>query len=274
LRSAKRSSSTPGNRNNDRGFRIALKKIETGRFGALHSVPSANDLEMIWVEPGTFMMGSPPNEKNRIAEREEQRSVTLPKGFYLGKYEVTQAQYKAVMTDNGPGVSATPSEWPNNPNRPVENVSWTAVQIFIARLNGAEIAAGRLSKGWSYALPTEAEWEYACRAGTTTAYHWGNEINPTNANYGKSQIGQTAPVGQYAPNSWGFYDMHGNVWEWTADKFNQNNSHRVLRGGSFQHDNLGKSLPGINLRSAWRSDAAPGMSGKTLGFRLALRKTN
>ena len=142
-------------------------------------------------------------------------------------------------------------------------------------LSEIERKAGRLPpRGWSYALPTEAEWEYACRAGTTTAYHWGNEINPTNANYGKSQIGQTAPVGQYAPNSWGFYDMHGNVWEWTADKFNQNNSHRVLRGGSFQHDNLGKSLPGINLRSAWRSDAAPGMGGKTLGFRLALRKTN
>jgi formylglycine-generating enzyme required for sulfatase activity len=181
-----------------------------------HTVQSASNLEMLWVDPGSFMMGSPTSEANRGTD-ETEHNVTLTKGFYLGKYEVTQAEYEAVMTGNSNGLSATPSTFSGNPNRPVEEVSWDDVQVFLTRLNDAEQTAGRLPTGWEYVLPTEAEWEYACRAGTTTAYSWGAAIATTNANYTSSGYNQTRDVGQYAANPWGFFDMHGNVWEWTAD---------------------------------------------------------
>ena len=109
--------------------------------------------------------------------------VTLSHGFYLGKHEVTQAQYETIMTGNPEGLNVKPSNWPNNNDRPVEKVSWNDAQIFLPRLNSMEQTAGRLPTGWKYVLPTEAQWEYACRAGTTTAYSWGNDINSSRANY-------------------------------------------------------------------------------------------
>jgi sulfatase modifying factor 1 len=242
-----------------------------------HTVQGASHLQMLWVQPGTFTMGSPTTETGRNADREDEHNVTLTKGFYLGKYEVTQAQYEAVMTGNSNSLSATPSEWPNNPNRPVEKVSWDDVQIFLTRLNAAEQAAGRLPSGWSYVLPTEAEWEYACRAGTTTAYSWGDDINSSVANYNQN-IGQTRDIGQYAANPWGFFDMHGNVWEWTADWYQAayssgavtdptgpaSGSYRVERGGSW-------NLTGTSLRSAKRSNDAPGNRLYYLGFRVGFK---
>ena len=199
---------------------------------SVHVMPSTHNadlnssiqLQMLWVEPGTFTMGSPTTEANRQSDRENQHNVKISKGFYLGQYEITQAQYEAVMTGNTDGLNAKPSNWPNNPNRPVEMVSWTDIQTFLTRLNSAEQASGNLPSGWSYVLPTESQWEYACRAGTSTAYFWGNDINSSRANYNWSgsyidgnDSKQTVDVGQFAPNSWGFFDMHGNVWEWTHD---------------------------------------------------------
>jgi formylglycine-generating enzyme required for sulfatase activity len=182
------------------------------------------------------------------------------------------------MTGNTNSLSATPSNWPNNPNRPVEKVSWNDVQVFLTRLNAAEQAAGRLPAGWSYVLPTESEWEYACRAGTTTAYSWGNSIAASNANYDQSGIGQTRDVGQYAANPWGFYDMHGNVFEWTADWYQAayptgnvtdptgpaDGSSRVRRGGSL-------FTTALSARSAYRTRHEPALSIYILGFRLSLR---
>ena len=97
------------------------------------------------------------------------------------------------------------------------SVSWNDAQVFLTRLNAQQ--AGNLPAGWSFVLPTESQWEYACRAGTTTAYSWGDSITGTNANYLSSGYSQTRDVGQYAANPWGFFDMHGNVWEWTADRY-------------------------------------------------------
>jgi formylglycine-generating enzyme required for sulfatase activity len=145
-------------------------------------------------------------------------------------------------------------------------------------LNAAEQAAGRLPAGWSYALPTESEWEYACRAGTTTTYSWGNDINSSNANYDQSGIGQTRDVGQYAANPWGFYDMHGNVFEWTADWYlaayptgsvtdpvgPATGSGRVSRGGSWRGT-------AYYARSAFLIWSEPAYSSYSLGFRLSLR---
>ena len=125
---------------------------------------------MIWVEPGTFTIGSPTTETGRNSN-ETEHNVTLTDGFYLGKYEVTQAQYEAVMAGNSDGLSASPSNWSDNPNRPVEMVSHDQIQKFLARIN--EQHASDLPAGWSYALPTEAQWEYAARAGTNSRYSWG-----------------------------------------------------------------------------------------------------
>ena len=151
--------------------------------------------------------------RKRVGEADEtEHNVTLTKGFYLGKYEVTQAQYEAVMTGNTDGLNAKPSNWPNNPNRPVEKVSWADAQIFLTRLNAQQSA--NIPTGWAYVLPTESQWEYACRAGTTTAYSWGNDINSSRANYNsdgerlQAMILITRDVGQYAANPWGFFDMH------------------------------------------------------------------
>ena len=187
-----------------------------------HTVASIS-MDMIFCPPGTFSMGSPSNETGRGGD-ETEHSVTLSHGFYLGKYEVTQAQYQTVMTGNTEGLNVKPGSWQNNPNYPVNSVSWNDAQIFLSRLNLMEQTAGRLPNGWKYVLPTEAQWEYACRAGTTTAYSWGNDINSSRANYNwdgahntGSDFKQTRDVGQYAANPWGFFDMHGNVWEWVSD---------------------------------------------------------
>ena len=189
------------------------------------------------------------------------------------------------MTGNTDSLSATPSEWPNNPNRPVEKVSWADAQIFLTRLNAQQSA--NIPAGWAYVLPTESQWEYACRAGTSTVYSWGNDINLSRANYnwdGAYNTGvdfkQTRDVGQYAANPWGFFDMHGNVWEWTADWYQAayptgnpvtdptgpaSGSNRVSRGGSW-------SIDGTYLRSAKRLNLPPGIRDITVGFRVGFQQ--
>jgi formylglycine-generating enzyme required for sulfatase activity len=235
-------------------------------------------MDMIWVPSGTFTMGSPTTEAGRGTD-ETEHNVSLTKGFYLGKYEVTQAQYEAVMRGVTGDRNATPSNWHGNPDRPVEMVSWDDAQVFLARLN--EQQAGNLPAGWSYVLPTESQWEYACRAGTTTAYSWGDSIASTNANYSSSGYSQTRDVGKYAANPWGFFDMHGNVWEWTADWYQAaylsgnpvvdpsgpvSGSSRVARGGSWNYD-------GALLRSAKRSKGPPGARYNRVGFRVGFQKS-
>ena len=240
--------------------------FDPGNPSPTHIVSSANDLEMIWVDPGTFTRGD---------LNSTYANVTLTEGFYLGKFEVTQAQYEAVMTGNVDGLNATPSEYSGNPNRPVERVSHDDIQIFLARLNSQE--AGNLPAGWAYVLPTEAQWEYACRADTNTTYSWGDDINASQANY-NSIIGETTNVGQYLPNPWGFFDMHGNVFEWTADWYGSysngsvndplgaaSGSLRVTRGGSWNHG-------GSHLRSAERGYVTPSNRRGNLGFRVGFLK--
>ena len=256
----------------------ATRVVNVGQASTHNADLNASvQLQMLWVESGTFTMGSPTTEAGR-GTNETEHNVTLTQGFYLGKYEVTQAQYEAVMTGNTDSLSATPSQWPNNPNRPVEKVSWADVQIFLARLNAQQSA--NIPTGWAYVLPTESQWEYACRAGTTTMYSWGNDINATRSNYNVSGLSQTRDVGYYAANPWGFFDMHGNVWEWTADWYQSayptgnpvvdptgpaSGSHRVFRGGSW-------SSGGANLRSAKRSSNTPSSRYSLLGFRVGFQK--
>ena len=227
------------------------------------------NLTMIWVEPGIFTMGSPTSEAGRQFDREDEHNVTLTKGFYLGKYEVTQAQWKRVM-------GSDPSNF-KGAGRPVEEVSWNDAVEFCKKLTDMEKKAGRVPKGMAYQLPTEAQWEYACRAGTSTAYSWGDTIAKTNANYAFDGYGkglrETTPVGSYPANPWGLHDMHGNAWEWCADWYGSYpsgsvtdpegpaaGSYRVLRGGSWLTD-------GTFLRSALR-DVTPSVRDFSLGFRV------
>ncbi|MBT3471043.1 MAG: formylglycine-generating enzyme family protein [Opitutae bacterium] len=235
--------------------------------GESFSVSEIN-LDMLWCKPGTFMMGSPEGEKDRPKD-ETQYEVTLTKGFYLGKHEVTQEQWEKVMGSNPSGFKGV--------TLPVEKVNWDEVIKFCEKLTQMEKEAGRLPEGWVYTLPTEAQWEYACRAGTKTAYSFGDEITPKQANFSEAKIGKTTPVGTYPANTWGFHDMHGNVWEWCLDGYGKYpdgsaidpvgpsvGSTRVSRGGSWSHF-------GRNMRSAPRYGSTPGYRYYTLGFRLSLQ---
>ena len=184
--------------------------------------------------------------------QEEIIGMNVPTGMPLvydldENLKPTNRQYQAVMQDLKNPNYANPSHF-KGARRPVEKVSWNDAQVFIERLNEYASSKKILPLGWHFCLPTESEWEYACRAGTTTAYSWGDSIIASNANYSSSGIGQTRDVGQYAANPWGFFDMHGNVWEWTADWYQAayptgnpvvnptgpaSGSTRVERGGSW-----------------------------------------
>jgi formylglycine-generating enzyme required for sulfatase activity len=242
-------------------------------LGATHIVDlnSSVSLEMIWVEPGTFMMG-------QVGVAEPVHEVTLTEGFYLGKFEVTQAQYEAVMTGNADGLNATPSSFDGYPNYPVEQVSYDDVQVFLSRLNNLESA--NIPAGWAYVLPTEAQWEYACRAGTTTDYSWGDDFNASQANGNYPFTNRPLNVGQYAPNPWGFFDFHGNVLELPADWYETyptgnpvvdptgpaSGSTRVRRGGSW-------GSTATVLRSARRNGSIPpSYRSSSLGFRVGFQK--
>ena len=134
-------------------------------------------------------------KRKRRDQDETRHEVTLTQGFFLGKFEVTQEQWKAVM-------GTSPSEF-FGPKRPVENISWDQAKRFCQELSILEQKAGRLPEGWIYDLPTEAQWEYACRAGTTSTFYWGNAIGPSHANFRGAGIGETTAVGQYPRNPWG-----------------------------------------------------------------------
>ena len=263
----------------------ALTPLQVDGTPSAHTVASIS-MEMIFCPPGTFTMGSPTSESGRGGD-ETQHQVTLTNGFYLGRYEVTQGQYETVMTGNSEGLNAKPSNWPNNNDRPVDQASWNDVQVFLSRLNDLEQTAGRLPAGWRYVLPTEAQWEYACRAGMTTAYSWGNDINSSLANYSwdggwnnGSDLQRTRDVGQYVANPWGFFDMHGNVWEWTADAWGRHasgvqtdpfsagawGSSRVIRGGSWKSGTL-------DLRSANRDYDIPSSRSLSIGFRVGFQSS-
>ncbi|MEO0935742.1 MAG: formylglycine-generating enzyme family protein, partial [Cyanobacteria bacterium J06641_2] len=228
-------------------------------------------LDMVQIPGGEFLMGSPSSEEKRQDDESPQHKVNI-KPFYMGKFAVTQAQYQAIMGEN-------PSRFKGN-NRPVETVSWNDATEFCQKLTG--------KTGRTYRLPSEAEWEYACRAGTTTSFHFGETITTKLANYDGTTTyaneprgeyrKQTTEVGNFPRNAFGFCDMHGNVWEWCQDTWhdnyngaptdgsawieNGNDSPRVLRGGSW------KNNPGF-CRSAFRYySIGRGAFDDLFGFRV------
>jgi eukaryotic-like serine/threonine-protein kinase len=172
---------------------------------------------MVWIPPGTFLIGSPEDEVDRSENEGPQTQVTLTQGFWMGKHEVTQGEYLAVVGSNPSYFNGVQGEtdYGTDLNRPVESVSWDDAVAYCAALTARERAAGRAPMSYAYRLPTEAEWEYACRAGTTTRFSYGDDPGYTHlrdyAWYEGNSERQTHPVGQKLPNPWGLYDMHGNV---------------------------------------------------------------
>ena len=165
---------------------------------------------LVFIPPGTFRMGSPTNEVDRDDREGPQTAVTISHGFWMGKYEVTQGEYLAVMGSN-------PSRFTGDTNRPVEQVSWNDATNYCGQLTQRERTAGRIATNSVYRLPTAAEWEYACRAWTSTRFSYGDDpgyTNLTNYAWYWDDSGETThPVGQKLANPWRLYDIHGNVWE-------------------------------------------------------------
>jgi formylglycine-generating enzyme required for sulfatase activity len=237
-------------------------------------------LEMVAIPGGTFLMGSPESEPERSDRESPQHTVTI-QPFFMGKFPVTQAQWQAVASLPKVNIDLKPD--PSNfkgANRPVEQVSWNDAVEFCARLSKAT--------GREYRLPSEAEWEYACRAGTTTPFHFGETITTDLANYdgnytyGSGSKGQyrkqTTDVGSFPANAFGLHDMHGNVWEWCQDTWhenyngaptdgsawvdeNANQNIRILRGGSWT------SIQGIVVVRLATS-TSPTSTSALLGFGL------
>ena len=224
-------------------------------------------LELIWVEPGTFTMGSPTDEQGRW-NNETQHEVTLTYGYWLGKYELTQAQYEAVIGSN-------PS-FNQGADLPVECITFYGAQSFCSNLTRIEREAGRLSEKYVYTIPSEAQWEYACRAGTAGPYNVDGVQLSELAWYTDNSGGATHPVGQKRPNAWGFYDMHGNVYEWCWDTYGSYptspvtdpmgaswGSYTVIRGGSCMSSS-------DDCRSAFRYYTYEYNGYNNLGLRVAI----
>ena len=214
------------------------------------------NLEMVLIPAGTFVMGSPESEEDRNDD-EVQHLVTLTKPYYMGKYEVTQEQWEAIMGKNPSQIKGT--------NFPVTDVSWNDCQKFIKKLN-------KITEG-GYRLPTEAEWEYACRAGTTTAYSFGGSLAENDANIIGERI---KSVGSYKPNAFGLYDMHGNVFEMCEDWYAEyptgviidpkgpaKGKNHIVRGGAV------RLISCIARSSNREKGGGPNQTDYTMGFRLA-----
>jgi formylglycine-generating enzyme required for sulfatase activity len=239
----------------------------------LQKITNSIGMKLVLIPKGTFMMGSPESEERRRKD-ETQHQVTISKDYYLGATEVTQGQYEKVMGTN-PSYFLGNEIKETSTNNPVEQVSWEDAVEFCKKLSDLpeEKKAGRV-----YRLPTEAEWEYACRAGSKTAYSFGESSKSLGdyAWFDGNRNNQTHPVGEKKANAWGIYDMHGNVWEWCSDRYGDypkgavsdpveqlEGSDRVVRGGGWGD---GAAL----CRSALRAGADPSDRSNRGGFRVAL----
>jgi formylglycine-generating enzyme required for sulfatase activity len=241
------------------GTALADEKTYTNSIG----------MEFVLISAGSFSMGADKTIENAGGDEIPQHRVSISKPFYLGKYEVTQAEWTKVMGSN-------PSAFEGHAN-PVENVSWNDAQEFINRLNQQEGTT-------VYRLPTEAEWEYAARAGTTSTYFFGDDAGSlaSYAWFAGNSGGTTHPVGQKQPNAWGLHDMHGNVLEWAQDWYDEryyssfmpanpqgpaSGSFRVRRGGSWSGNSE-------SCRVADRSSNSPDFRNDNIGFRLVFSPQN
>ena len=245
----------------------SVQQAAAEKLGLPVVITNSMGMKLVLIPAGEFLMGSPESEANPYHQEGPQHRIRITQPFYLGAHEVTQEQYERVMGKN-------PSKFKGQ-LLPVDSVSYDDAVSSCQRLSAlpSERSAGR-----TYRLPTEAEWEYACRAGHDHGLHFGNDHRSWVATRGLAERdGKTHPVGEKQPNAWGLYDMHGNVWEWCQDWYGQDyyaksppedppgpatGSSRVARGG-------GWGSPASFCRSACRSGGRPGYRVSDLGFRVA-----
>jgi formylglycine-generating enzyme required for sulfatase activity len=259
-----------------------------GKKGPARTITNSVGMRLVLIPAGEFLMGSPKDEKGRASDEGPRHKVKLTRSFYLGVYAVTQGEYQKITGTNPSWYCATGGgkhkvKDLDTHRFPVERVSWVDAVKCCEKLSEleAEKKAGR-----KYRLPSEAEWEYACRAGTTTPFHFGKSMSSRQANfdgdtpYGGAAKGaylrRPAKVGSYRPNAWGLYDMHGNVWQWCQDRFAKDyyrgspkedprgpkkGDRRVLRGGSWHG-------PASDCRAAFRNWNISGILSDDIGFRV------
>jgi formylglycine-generating enzyme required for sulfatase activity len=244
----------------------------TNKGCRLYRVAAMTPTNLVFIPSGSFTMGSPTNEVGRFSDEGPQTTVTIGQGFWIAKNLVTQQEYQSVMGSN-------PSFYTGDPALPVEQVSWMDATNYCAQRTVQDRVAGRIPAGCFYRLPTEAEWEYACRAGTTTRFSYGDDPGYTNlANHAWYSVNSTSThvVGQKPANAWGLFDMHGNVLEWCQDWYDAypggtvtdpqgpaTGDYRVLRGGSW-------AVPASLCRSACRFDDDSAAAYNEYGFRVVL----
>ncbi|MEM7011436.1 MAG: formylglycine-generating enzyme family protein [Verrucomicrobiota bacterium] len=237
-------------------------------------------IEFVWCPAGEFLMGSPESEEGRSND-EKIHKVIFTDGFWIARTETTQKQWKEAM-----GSANNPSEWTSNTDLPVEKTNWGQAIAFCAQMNRK--FESDLPEGHEFTLPTEAQWEYACRAGTSTPFSFGATLTSRQANfdgtkpYGVEEEGpfleKTTKAKTFQPNAWGIYDMHGNVAEWCMDGYAAyaagdatdpltpaTGKYRILRGGSWRSE-------AAFLRSAFRSQPTPDKELSNIGFRVVISK--
>lgn len=266
---------------------VAPSPFDGSRAGAERKVAG---IPLCWCPPGRFIMGSPRSEPER-RPGEDQVEVTLTRGFWMARYEATQGQWKRVL---GKLPGEPTADLPEGDELPVGNVNFAEAEAFCRKLTDLGRRSGTLPKDWEFRLPTEAQWEYACRAGTTTATSFGDSLSSKQANFkGKPynggapgpSLGRAAKVGSYPANPWGLHDMHGNTFEWCRDWYHSRlpggtdpdlysakdsatrngdgTLSRVRRGGCWADD-------GWPCRSAFRLRFPPEQRYDHIGFRVAV----
>ena len=255
----------------DMSAQAAMRFYRVVTIGA----PDPDPARWAWITPGTFMMGSPITEYDRSSDESPQTQVTFTYGFWMERFEVNQGEYTSIIGTNPSIITVT-----GDTNQPVENVSWYDASNYCAQLTLKEQVAGRLPPGYVYRLATEAEWEYVCRAGTTTRFPFGDDLTYTLLmNYAWTATNSTAIThdgGTKLPNPWGVYDMSGNVWEWCADFYGPyaggsvtnpvgaaSGVDVVMRGGS-------AFFNGDDARSAARDFNSPTFQSHGIGIRVVL----
>ena len=292
---------------------ICIQIYDVDKFDGKAASDTRSDnqwqIAFVWCPAGTFSMGSPDGDPYSDSDEHPKSSVTLSHGFWIGKFEITQLQYEKVMGINpssfrmgGPNGKELNSDVlsAGTDQFPVESMSWEDAMTFCYKLTLSERAAGRLPSNWVYTLPTEAQWEYACRATTTTRFAFGDDLSIQDANahtflatgrdwkLDEAALRRPAKVGSYRPNLWGIHDMHGNVSEWCRDHFQprliggvdpifeeSQKNERSVRGGSYAGvKQVDQSWP-FSARSANRSGNDVAVFNKKggpayLGFRVAI----
>lgn len=277
----------------------APKSMDDGKRPGEEWAGNGLKMQMCWCPAGNVLVGSPSSEPGRGAD-EDQSTKAVAKGYWISKFEITQAEYEQIVGENPSRYSPysmskkRPTPLPEGPDNklPVDLVSYGNAVAFCAKLTAKERREGRLATGWVYTLPTEVQWEHACRAGTTTPTAFGDKLSSTQANFDGNQpynggeggklLDRLQPVGQYQANSWGICDMHGNAAEWCRDYYSPKpgdgsaaevgqplevTQNRVVRGGDFHS-------PGAKCRSASRSQRHMDQPDYGLGFRVVMMQAS